>query len=178
MILDFIAAIAAGFGLLTVTYIVNHLTGRRLGPWIWPATVALGMVGYTVWAEYTWASRTISALPQLRLASSNQERVFYRPWTFVVPHVSRMIAIDETRTLIHPDQPDLVLTSVVLLGRWEPVRGVAVVFNCADNTRADLVEGAELADDGSVVGATWVSVPPDDGTLVAACTLAEEMRNA
>lgn len=178
MILDFIAAIAAGFGLLTVTFIVNHLTGKRLGPWIWPATVAVGMVGYTVWAEYSWASRTIAAQPQLRLASTNSERVFYRPWTYLVPHISRMIAVDETRTLVHPDHPDLVLTDLVLMGRWEPVRVIGVVFNCTDATRADLVEGVELADDGSVIGATWVAMEPDDSVLATACALGEELRNA
>ena len=118
MIIDFVGAIATGFCLFGVLLIVNRVTGRRLGRWIYPASVALGMIGYTVWAEYTWPVRTIEASPQMRLASENEVSVFYRPWTYIWPQVTRLRAIDASHTLVHPEQDALVLTQVVFIGRW------------------------------------------------------------
>ena len=178
MLLDFIAALATGFGLLSVTFILNRVTGQRLGRWIYPATVAAGMVGYTAWAEYTWHSRVLAAQPQLRLASTASERLFYRPWTYVVPQINRMIAVDVSQSLQHDAQPDLILTHLVLMGRWEPTRSIPVIFNCAENTRADLLEGATLNPDGTVEGVEWATMAADDRILVTACELAEEMRRA
>lgn len=177
MILDFIGAFATGFGLLAVVFILDHLTGKRMGRWVFPATVAVGIIGYTAWSEYTWSSRTIAALPHLRLASTNAESVGWRPWTYISPQVNRMIAVDMSTTRVHANQPDLVMTTLVLLGRWEPVRGVPVIFDCAANTRADLIEGVTLNDDGSIDGATWAEMEPDDNILTTACAAGEEVRN-
>ena len=85
MIIDFVGAMATGLGLLGLVLLLNRLIGRRLGRWIYPASVALGMIGYTVWAEYSWPTRTIDGSPQMALASQNSQSVFYRPWTYIWP---------------------------------------------------------------------------------------------
>lgn len=177
MLLDFIGAFATGLGLLAVVFSINHLTGKWMGRWVFPATVAFGMMGYTAWAEYSWSSRTINALSHLRLASSARESVPWRPWTYAFPQVNRMIAVDLSRTRVHPNQPDLVMTDLVLLGRWEPVRSVPVIFDCAANTRADLIEDVVLNTDGSVEGATWEAMEPDNSVLTTACAAGQEVRN-
>ncbi|MCL4676020.1 MAG: hypothetical protein KJZ59_08365 [Pararhodobacter sp.] len=177
MIIDFIGSIASGLGLMGVMLLLNRLTGRRMGRWVFPATVALGMVGYTVWAEYTWPTRTIDASPQLLLASSNEVSVFYRPWTYVWPQVTRLTSVDQSATYVHPEQPQLVLTQVVFIGRWEPIRVAGVVFDCARQARADLVEGVELNADGTLEGADWRALEADDPVLRTACAVGEEIRN-
>ncbi len=175
MILDFIGSLATGLGLMGVVLLVNRLILRGyFGRWIYPATVAFGMVAFSIWAEYTWPSRTLDAQPQLRLASQNGETVFYRPWTFVWPQVTRMIAVDLSQTRTHPAQPDLVLTRVILMGKWEPVRGVMVVYDCAAPARADLREGVEFNADGTLDGAEWVPLGGDDPVMLAACAAAQE----
>ncbi|GAB4269565.1 MAG: hypothetical protein Kow0013_21190 [Pararhodobacter sp.] len=177
MVLDFVGALATGFGLMGLVLLINRLTGNRLERWIYPATVALGMVGYTVWAEYTWPSRTIGSQPNLRLASQNGESLFYRPWTYVWPQVTRMVAVDLSRTQVHPQQPDRVLTQIVLIGRWQPVRVVGAVFDCAAHARADLGDGAIFNDDGSIDGVEWRPLEEEDAVLRTVCAAGEEIRN-
>jgi hypothetical protein len=175
MLIDFVGALAAGLGLLGLMLVVNRLVLRgRFGRWIYPATVAVGMVGYTVWAEYTWGSRTIEAMPQLTLATEASDPVFYRPWTYVVPQTTRMIAINRAETRTHPEQPNLVMTQVVLIGRWQPMQAVMVVYDCAAHARADLLEGVELNADGSLEGATWLPLEAGDAVMNAACSAVEE----
>jgi hypothetical protein len=177
MVFDFIGAFLTGFGLMGVVMLLNRLTGQRLGGWIYPAIVALGMVGYTVWAEYSWAARTMETQPQLRLASQSGDAVFYRPWTFIWPHVTRITAVDVLETRVHPAQPDLVLTRVVLIARWQPVRAVISVFDCEAGARADLGPEVTLNADGTLEGADWVALESDNAVLVTACTVGEEIRN-
>lgn len=174
MLLDLIGALAAGLGLLGLVLLVNRVLLRgRIGRWIYPATVALGMVSYTIWAEYTWAERTITAMPQLELARESGSPAFYRPWSYVFPRTTRMIAIDRSQTRTHPDQPGLVMTRIVLIGRWEPIRAVTVVYDCRAPARADLIEGVSLNADGTLEGATWVPVEAEDAVLAAACAAQE-----
>lgn len=177
MIIDFVGAFAAGFGLMGIVMLINRLTGRRMGRWVFPATVALGMIGYTVWAEYTWPTRTVEGSPQMLLASHNQVSVFYRPWTYIWPQTTRLTAIDQSATYVHPGQPQLVLTQVVLIGRWEPIRVAGVVFDCANNARVDLAEGVELNADGTLEGADWRALEADDAVLRTACAAGEGIRN-
>jgi len=175
MLIDFVGAMATGFGLLGLVLLANKLILRnRFGPWIYPASVAVGMVGFTVWAEYTWAQRTVAALPQLRMASESGDPVFYRPWTYVFPHTTRVVTVDLSQTRTHPEQPDLVMTRVVLIGRWQPIRGVLVVYDCAASQRADLVEGVTLSAAGALEGASWIPLDADDPVLRTACAAAEE----
>jgi hypothetical protein len=177
MVIDFVGALATGFGLLGVVMLLNRILRGRLDRWIYPATVALGMVGYTVWSEYTWPARTIESQPNLRLAAESGERVFYRPWTYLWPQVTRMIAVDLSRTQVHPDQPNLVLTQIVLIGRWQPVRVAGAVFDCAANARADLSEGAVFNADGSIDGIEWRTLEEGDAVLRTVCAAGEEVRH-
>lgn len=177
MIIDFVGAFATGFGLMGVVLLLNRLTGQRLGRWVYPATVALGMVGFTVWAEYTWPTRTVDGSPQMRLASHNAQSVIYRPWTYIWPQITRLIAVDQSQTHIHPEQPQLVMTQVVLLGRWEPIRVAGIVFDCANNARVDLVDGVVLNADGTLEGADWRALDADDAVLTTACAVGEEIRH-
>lgn len=178
MAIDFIGAFAAGFALMGLMMLANRLMGRRFGAWIYPASVAAGMVAYTVYAEYSWASRTLETQPQLRLASQSGDAVFYRPWTYLFPHTTRMVAIDIRHTLVHPDHPDLVRTQIVLFARWQPVRALNAVFDCAAPARADLGAGAELNADGTLEGADWIALEADNAVLLTACAAGEEIRNA
>ncbi|MCB1388569.1 MAG: hypothetical protein KDK12_05400 [Rhodobacteraceae bacterium] len=178
MLIDLIGALASGLGLMGLVLLINRVVLRgRVGRWIYPATVALGMVAYTVWSEYTWADRTIDALPQLALATESGDPVFYRPWTYVFPQTTRMIAVDLAQTRTHPDQPDLVMTRIVLIARWQPIRAVMVVFDCRAHARADLIEGVELNADGTLEGASWHPLEADDAVMHTACSAVEEGRD-
>jgi hypothetical protein len=174
MLLEFIAAIAAGFGLLGLVFALDRLTGRRLPRWAYPAAVGLGLLSYTVWSEYTWPERAIVPGTGYVEASRNQVSTWYRPWTYIWPQSNRLIAVDHRFTRRHDQAPDLVLTRIALLARWMPEFGYLVVFDCAERARADLLAGVELRDDGTLEGASWVQLEADDPVLRTACEAREE----
>ena len=170
MLIDFIGSLAAGFGLMGIVLLLNRVILRgRLGRWIYPATVAFGMVAYTVWAEYTWADRTVAGLPQLAMVSESGDPVIYRPWTYLWPQSTRILAIDLANTRTHPEQPGQVMTQVVFLARWQPIRAVTVVYDCPGLARADVLDGVTMNADGSLSGAEWHEIEADDPVMQAAC---------
>lgn len=179
MVFELIGALSAGFGLMGLVMLAWRIMGRGgLPGWAYPASVAVGMLLFSVWAEYTWADRAMQAQPQLRLADTVADPSPLRPLSYLRTPVNRLRAIDLTRTLVHPDQPDLVRTLVVSMARWEPVRAAEVVVDCAAPALAPIGEGVEVLADGSLEGATWRPLGADDSLLRSVCTAGEEIRNA
>jgi hypothetical protein len=170
MIWEFIGAIVVAIGAGGVAHLIGRLVGERMPAWSVPAGAGLGMIGFVIYMEYTWAGRIIEQLPpEVTVASRNESTAWFRPWTYVWPFTNRMIVVDHRQDRRNPEHPHLLMTSVVLFGRWEPVRPVPVVFDCAEGRRADLRAGVEIAEDGRLEGATWLRLPPDDPLLRAAC---------
>ncbi|WP_394002029.1 hypothetical protein ACF3M1_15155 [Luteimonas sp. WGS1318] len=170
MLLEFIAIIAAGFGMGGVALMLNFIVGKRLPGWAMPASAGVGMLAMAVWLEYSWLDRVTANYPQeVEIASTNEVRAWYRPWTYVAPQVNRLIAIDHRFDRRNPAHPDQVLTQVLLVGRWEPARQFGVVFDCAGRRRADLIDQVRFADDGSLDNAHWRVLREDDPVLRAAC---------
>ncbi|MCC6000028.1 MAG: hypothetical protein JJU19_04090 [Pararhodobacter sp.] len=177
MIFELIGGLSAGLGLMGLVFLLNRLTGGRIPGWVFPTSVAAGLLGFTVWAEYSWASRALDAQPQLRLADTVAEPSPMRPLSYLRTPVNRLRAIDLSRTFVHADQPDHVRTLVVSMARWEPVRAVEVMFDCARPAMAPLGGGVTLNADGTLEGATWLQMEAGDGVLRTACAAGEEIRH-
>ena len=170
MLLEFIGAIVVAIGAGGAMHLLGRLTGGRLPGWAVPAGAGLGMIVFVIYMEYTWAGRIVEQLPdEVTVASRNEATAWFRPWTYIWPFTNRMIVVDHRQDRRHPDNSDLVMTSVVLFGRWEPVRPVPVVFDCAEGRRADLRAGVEIGEGGRLEGASWLRLPADDPVLQAAC---------
>lgn len=170
MLLEFIAIIAAGFGLAGIALSINIAMRRRLPQWIVPAAAGAGMLAMAIWFEYSWLDRTTSAYPDgVVIASTNQANSWYRPWTYVVPVTNRLIAIDHRADRRNPTHPEMVLTQVVLAGRWEPTRQLGAMFDCAGSRRADLLDQVVFADDGTLANARWNPLDANDPVLREAC---------
>ncbi len=170
MLLEFIAIIAAGFGLAGIALSVNIALRRRLPQWIVPAAAGAGMLLMAIWLEYSWFDRTTATFPEgVEVASTNQVRSWYRPWTYVVPLTNRLIAVDRRFDRRHVDRPGQVLTRVILAGRWEPTRQFGAVYDCNAHRRADLLDEVELDDNGGLKNAQWVQLRADDAVLRTAC---------
>ena len=177
MIFELIGGLSAGFGLLGLVFLLNRLIGGRIPGWVYPTSVAVGLLGFTIWAEYSWSDRALEAQPQLRLADTVAEPSPMRPFSYIRTPVNRLRAIDLSRSFVHEDQPDYVRTLVVSMARWEPVRAVEVVFDCATPAMAPLGEGVRMLADGSLEGATWLPVGEGDEVLRTACAAGEEIRD-
>src|SRR3546814_1336647 len=117
------------------------------------------MLLMAVWLEYSWLERTTTAFPDgVEVASTNQVRSWYRPWTYAVPLTNWLIAVDNRFDRRHAGVPDRVLTRVILAGRWEPMRQYGVMFDCTLDRRADLIAEVELDDGGQLKHAYWAQI--------------------
>lgn len=171
MFLELIAIIAAGFGLAGIALTLNFILGRRLPKWIFPASAGAGMLLMAIWLEYSWLERTAGSFPEgVEVASTNEVRSWYRPWTWAVPLTTRLVAIDRRFNRAHAGMPGHVMAQVLLAGRWEPTRQFSAVFDCTGHRRTDLLGDVVLNDDGSLGNARWVRLPVDDPLLQMACT--------
>lgn len=170
MLMDIIATLAAGAGLVGFVIVARHLSGGRMPKWTIPAAIGLGMLMFSVWNEYTWHYRTTSALPeQVIILSSPSDKVFYRPWTYLFPVSSRFAAFDGTGMVKSVEDSNFRRGEVMFVQRWTPTRRVPLAFDCAQGRRADLLEGAELAPDGTLTGGAWQDVGSEDALQRAAC---------
>lgn len=174
MLIDFISALSAAFGvagvLLIVSFAIRRITGRPLPKWMIPAGIGLGMLAFAVWNESTWYSRVTAQLPaEIVVASAPGRQDWFRPWTYAVPLKLRFVAVDRAGILRSTADPALIVAPVLILERWSPTRQITVAFDCANHRRGDLLDGAELEDDGTLSGVDWREVGPDDALVKAAC---------
>lgn len=145
-----------------VLYAAGHAArrlGRPLPRAAMPFGIAVAMIGFTVWNDYSWASRLAARLPEsVSILSRGTERQALRPWSLVVPVTTRMTALD--RSAIRRDGVQ-VETEVLLVERAQPTRMLRVAYDCA--TRQQRL----LAPDGG--GSDWAPVDPADPVVGVAC---------
>ncbi|WP_208349471.1 hypothetical protein [Pseudaestuariivita rosea] len=170
MFLELIGTFAAGFAAAGMVMLLNKMLGGRLPRSLIPISAGVAMLGTTISLEYNWYSRTEQALPEgIVVAQTVEETAVYRPWTYVFPQTTRFIAVDQGTARTNTDFPDQKMVTLLLFGRWAPVRQVPVVFDCANGRRADIVQGVEFSDSGALRNANWVTIPPDNPVLMTAC---------
>ncbi|MEX0328993.1 MAG: hypothetical protein AB3N07_09745 [Ruegeria sp.] len=170
MFLELIGTIFAGFAFAGVVMVLNKLTGGRLPRWAAPVAAGTGMIAMTIASEYSWYDRTRKDQPErLLVVSSEENRSFYRPWTYLAPYVERFAAIDTASVKTNEQVPDQRLVDLYFFGRWAPLSMIPVAVNCADKSRANLADGAEFGDDGRLLNASWIKVDANDPVVEATC---------
>ncbi|MHC9234955.1 hypothetical protein ACX9MO_04855 [Pseudooceanicola sp. 502str34] len=170
MFLELIATFVAGLAAAGVVLLVNRIVGGRLPKWMMPVAAGLVMIGMTVSNEYTWAPRTKATLPDTaEIVTEVETQVFYRPWTYVRPYVSRFAVVDHAATLRNPEQPALRITDVVFYQRWGAVQRLRVLVDCDGHRRAALEDGVTFGAGGAVEGAGWIDAGAEDPVTQAVC---------
>lgn len=170
MVIHMIAFLGIGAAVFAFVYAIRHLSGWRLPSWWMPAAAGVAMLGYSVWAEYSWAGRTAEALPEgVAVVWQGGETVGYRPWTLVFPAASRLIALDRRAPLRHEAQPGVVILPVFLVARWQPTATMTMAFDCIGGRQAELGEAGDFGTDGALAGADWRAADPEDPLIRAAC---------
>lgn len=170
MFFELIATIVAGVATALLVWAVNRTLKGRLPSWMIPVSAGMAMIVATISSEYGWFERTKATMPEgMVVAQTVEEKVFYRPWTYANPFISRFVAVDQATARTHPDHPDKRIVDLIFYGRWARTAKVPMLFDCAQSKRADIVDGVEFADDGAVIGAQWIPVQAEDPVLEVAC---------
>ncbi|MEO1025481.1 MAG: hypothetical protein AAFX07_07980 [Pseudomonadota bacterium] len=170
MFVELIATFVAGIACAGLAMLLVRVSGRRLPRWITPLAAGAGMLAVTISNEYTWYNRTAASLPEgLEIAMTVEEQSWFRPWTQVWPYTKRFVAVDLGTARGHENQPDQTLVDLYFFGRWSPVNQAPMLFDCAGDRSALLIDGAEFAPDGSLRDAEWQALSPDDAILTLAC---------
>jgi hypothetical protein len=170
MFFELIGTIVAGAATALFVWAVNRTLKGRLPSWLVPVSAGAAMLVATISSEYTWFDRAQSNMPQgFVVAEAVEERQFYRPWTYMTPFVSRFVAVDQVTVRTHPAQPDQRIVDLVFYGRWARTAKIPVLFDCAANARADLVDGVDFGPGGAVIDADWQQMDANAPLLQAAC---------
>ena len=166
MFFELVATFAAGIAAAGLALIANHLTGGRLPRWALPVAAGAAMLGYTVWSEYTWGPRTQAALPEgVEVLMTVEEARVWKPWTYLVPQTTRIMALDRASVQTKPDAPGILLADLYFFARWTPPAKRPQLVECEEGARAD-VSAATLSDPSS---AKWRSAGEDDPLMEALC---------
>lgn len=171
---DLLAAIAMGIFAAFLVVALRHFAGRVLGVqlprWLMPAAIAGAMIGYSIWADYSWFGRVSGQLPdQVAVLSTGASDTALRPWTYVFPMTTRFVAVDRDAFTPVPGSPEIRKGQIMLIDRAAPLRVVPVAYDCTGRARADLVGGAEIAPGGMLSGGDWHVLEPGDPGLAAIC---------
>ncbi len=164
--------IGALFVALTLGLLVWAL--RRSFPglprWLGPVAAGGGLIFTTIWLEYSWFDRVSGQLPEgFIIANAESDASPLRPWTYVVPLVTRFVALDATKAARHPDRADLIVVPVFGFARWQNPQNSLMVFDCAANRRVPVTEGMAFTPAGELTGAEWIELTEADVLQEAAC---------
>jgi hypothetical protein len=164
--------LGAFFVALTLGLFVWALRKRWPGipRWMTPASAGLGLIVTAVYMEYSWYTRVSGALPEgFIIANANSDATPLRPWTFLVPMVTRFEALDGTKVARHPNRDDLIVAPVFGFARWQNPQNSLIVFDCVGKRRVPVTEGMAFTDAGELTGAEWIVLEEADDLQEAAC---------
>ncbi|MDX5350377.1 MAG: hypothetical protein LPJ86_07635 [Caulobacteraceae bacterium] len=138
--------------------------------WLVPFAAAVGLIGTTLVLEYTWYDRVVAELPPgIEVVRFEEEAMPLRPWTYLKPITMRFWAIDQRKRMIHPQVGSLRIVQLLNFARWRPVTDALMAVDCAGGRQALIVEGAQITEQGELVGTDWQAAPEDDPLQAAAC---------
>jgi hypothetical protein len=160
------------FVALTVGLLVWALRKKvpAIPGWATPTLAGVGLIVTAIYMEYTWFDRVTRALPPAFVVANPETTTSpLRPWTFVVPLVTRFTAIDGSKLARHPVRDDLIVAPVFGFARWQNPQNALMVFDCAANRRVPVTEGMEIDTNGTLTGAEWLVLDSVDGLQQAAC---------
>lgn len=171
MIFDLIATIIAGIAAAGIFLFLKRVVKIPLPRWVTPAVAGIGMLAFAIWSEYSWLQRDIASRPgDIRVVWQNENRAFWRPWTYVFPISDRYRAVDAASFTAPEGSPDLRIGMLILSQRW---RGEAVqirsAVDCQKRQWASAMDGAEFSSEGQVTTDTWYPLDPTDPLFIATC---------
>ncbi|MBV6658599.1 MAG: hypothetical protein KI785_12615 [Devosiaceae bacterium] len=170
MFLGYIGAIAGGIGLAALLLVVSKLFRLKLPRWAYPAAAGLGMIGLTINVEYAWYNETASKLPpEVEVVQTFTTQAPYQPWTYVVPRINRLVAVDHSSALTRPDVENVVFVVVYLAERLTGTLLAEMFINCETGERTRTGEDLVQDERGLPPEDSWIMVGTDHPIVSAVC---------
>ncbi len=177
MLFEFIATIAAGFGLAGIAMLITHLSkyaGKKAPRWLVPFFAAVGIFGFQIHQEYNWFDQQVAKLPQgVTVVKKVEQSTWFRPWSFAKPQTLRFMAIDSENTQANAYDKDIYLTNLYLFERRRSVQQIPQVIDCAAPARADykIPSKNDISDVKQYVEQTsgWYALDNDDPLYTSIC---------
>ncbi|MEX0605145.1 MAG: hypothetical protein WD623_07260 [Marinobacter sp.] len=166
MFWDLVATVFAGLGAAGIAYGIRGLTLKKAPKWIIPVFAGLGMMGYQIYIEYTWFGHMQSRLPaETEVVSTVEDKVFWRPWSYFAPQITRFTVLDKSSILRDVAGEDVVQ---FVLYRFKSSYGdrvaeKAYLLNCQSRELVPVSEAGEP----EVTG--MKTLPSGNKLLEAAC---------
>lgn len=178
MLFEFIATMAAGFGLAGIALVITHLSklaGRQAPKWLIPLFAAIGIFAYQIHQEYNWYGQQAESLPEgVEVIKTAKSTEWFRPWSYVRPQIFRFIAVDSGNARSNTNDKDMYLVNLYLFERRRSVQQVPQVIDCAAPARADYVlqeKDSKLTIDEHVKQTTeWRPLAKDDLLFLNVCS--------
>ncbi|MGM8888969.1 hypothetical protein ACS8FD_23775, partial [Psychrobacter sp. 1U2] len=143
MLFEFIATIAAAFGMAGLALIITHLSklaGKRAPKWLIPLFAAIGIFSFQIHQEYNWYHQQVAKLPEgVTVIKTAESTEWFRPWSYVKPQILRFIAADVDNASVQLDNSDIYLVNLYLFERRRSVQKIPQVIDCSVPARADYV---------------------------------------
>jgi len=173
MLLTFFGAISVGVLAACVAFIVRRVYGVN-ARFLIPLSAGAGMLGFTVWNDYTWFGRNAAGLPEsVQVARTIEKSWVIQPWTLIAPVVTRFQAVNLASVARNAAAPDVARATVYLVARFQPTFETVQVFDCKAGRRSDAAdapgEGAAPAE------GAWITVGLDDPLLRLVCDEARKI---
>lgn len=178
MLFEFIATIAAAFGMAGLALIITHLSklaGKRAPKWLIPLFAAVGIFAFQIHQEYNWYPQQVAKLPEgVTVVKTAESTEWFRPWSYAKPQILRFIAADVDNASVQVDNSDIYLVNLYLFERRRSVQKVPQVIDCNAPARADYVlpeKGSTLTIDEHVKQTTaWRDLAKDELLFTSICS--------
>lgn len=168
--LHLFAVFAIGFLVAGLVLLAYRLLGLKPPRFLIPLAAGSAMLGYAVWSDYSWASRTIAELPEhIQVVKKVASPTAWKPWTYLIPQVDRFVALDTSETRKNDRLPGLVLAEVILVARLESTVSTRQLFDCPNGRRTDIVASQEFTEDGMPANPDWVPLDSSDELFQTIC---------
>lgn len=168
--LHLIAVFAAGLSVAGLVLLAYRVRGQKPPRYLIPLAAGLAMLGYGVWADYSWASRTIAELPgHVKVVKRIAAPSPWKPWTYLVPQVDRFVAVDTSEVRRNDKLPGLVLAELILVARLEATVTTTQLFDCPKARRTDVIASEGFTEDGMPKNPDWEPLDPADELYAQIC---------
>lgn len=173
MIYEFIATLAAAFGMAGMALIVTHLAklaGFRAPKWLIPLFAAVGIFAFQIHQEYYWYNQEVNKLPEgIEVIKKIEDTAWYRPWSYLKPQTVRFMAVDIGQAKWYKENPEIKLVNLYLFSRRMSVKRIAQLIDCTEHARADYSSAQATNAIFDLTAAQWRKVAADDPLLLTVC---------